>query len=119
MTQLKYLISKFWLESSLNELRTWFDLDDLTWRDQFTQSLVFTLYDISCDKILELQRYLNENLSKDFIQVSCFQIIIFILFIKKLKEELCFCMNYQDLNIITVKNQYSLSLILEMLNHLS
>ncbi len=71
------------------------------------------------DKILELWRYLNENLSKDFIQVSHFQMIILILFIKKFKEELHFCMNYRDLNIITVKNRYSLSLISEMLNHLS
>ncbi len=45
--------------------------------------------------------------------------IIFVLFIKKFKEKLCFCVNYQDLNAITVKNQYSLSLISEMLNHLS
>ncbi len=30
VTQLKYLISKFWLESSLDELRTWLNLDDLT-----------------------------------------------------------------------------------------
>ncbi len=74
---------------------------------------------MSCDKILELRRYLNENLSKDFIQVSCSQMIISVLFIKKFEEELCFCMNYQDLNIITVKNQYSLSLISETLNHLS
>ncbi len=71
------------------------------------------------DEILELRRYLNENLSKDFIQVSRFQMIISVLFIKKLKEELCFCVNYRDLNIITVKNRYSLSLISEMLNHLS
>jgi len=49
---------------------------------------------MSRDKILELRRYLNENLSKDFIQISCFQMIISVLFIKKLKEELCFCMNY-------------------------
>jgi len=56
------------------------------------------------DEILELRRYLNENLSKDFIQVSCFQTIIFVLFIKKLEEELCFCVNYRDLNAITVKN---------------
>ncbi len=42
-----------------------------------------------------------------------------VLFIKKLEEELCFCMNYRDLNAITVKNQYSLSLISETLNHLS
>ncbi len=74
---------------------------------------------MSRDKILELRHYLNENLSKDFIQVSHFQMIIFVLFIKKLEEELCFCVNYWDLNIITVKNWYSLSLISEMLNHLS
>ncbi len=74
---------------------------------------------MSCDKILELRRYLNENLSKDFIQVSRSQMIISVLFIKKLEEELCFCMNYQDLNAIIVKNQYSLSLISETLNHLN
>jgi hypothetical protein len=71
------------------------------------------------DEILELQRYLDENLSKEFIHVSCFQTIIFVLFIKKFKDELCFCVNYRDLNAITVKNQYSLLLISEMLNHLS
>ena len=74
---------------------------------------------MSRDKILELHRYLNENLSKDFIQVSHFQTIISVLFVKKLEEELHFCVNYWDLNAITVKNWYSLSLISEMLNHLS
>ncbi len=74
---------------------------------------------MSRDEILELHRYLNENLSKDFIWVSCSQTIISVLFIKKFEEELCFCVNYQDLNTITVKNQYSLFLISEMLNHLS
>ncbi len=83
------------------------------------QFSVFALYDMSRDEILELCHYLNENLSKDFIQVSRFQMIIFVLFIKKFEEELCFCMNYWDLNAITVKNWYSLSLISEMLNHLS
>jgi len=77
------------------------------------------LYDISRGEILELRRYLNENLSKDFIQVSHSQMIICVFFIKKLKEKLHFCMNYRDLNTITVKNQYSLSLISETLNHLS
>ncbi len=74
---------------------------------------------MSHDEILKLHRYLNENLSKDFIQVNHFQTIIFVLFIKKLKEELCFCVNYQDLNAITVENQYSLSLISETLNRLT
>ncbi len=83
------------------------------------QFSVFTLYNISCDKILELRRYLNENLSKDFIQVSRSQTIIFVLFVKKFEEELCFCVNYWDLNAITIKNWYSLLLISETLNHLS
>jgi len=83
------------------------------------QLSVFALYDMSRDEILELHRYLNENLSKDFIQVSRFQTIISVLFIKKLEEELCFCVNYWDLNAITVKNWYSLLLISETLNHLS
>ncbi len=45
--------------------------------------------------------------------------IVSVLFIKKLEEKLHFCMNYWDLNAITVKNWYSLSLISETLNHLS
>ncbi len=83
------------------------------------QLSVFALYDMSRDEILELHRYLNENLSKDFIRVNHFQMIVSVLFIKKLEEKLCFCVNYWDLNVITIKNRYSLSLISETLNHLS
>ncbi len=83
------------------------------------QFSVFALYDMSRDEILELRRYLNENLSKDFIQVSRFQTITSVLFIKKLEEELRFCVNYRDLNAITVKNRYSLLRISETLNRLS
>jgi len=83
------------------------------------QFSVFALYNMSRDEILELRRYLNENLSKDFIQVSRSQTIISVLFVKKLEEEHCFCVNYWDLNAITVKNRYSLLLISEMLNCLS
>ena len=74
---------------------------------------------MSYDEILKLRRYLDENLSKEFIQVNHFQAIISVLFIKKFEEELCFCMNYWDLNAIIIKNQYSLSLISETLNHLN
>ncbi len=83
------------------------------------QSSVFALYNMSRDEILELQRYLDENLSKEFIWVSRFQMIASVLFVKKSEEELCFCVNYQDLNTIIIKNRYSLSLISETLNHLS
>ncbi len=40
------------------------------------------------------------------------------LFVKKLNESLHLCVNYHDLNeITTVKNNYSLFLLSEMLNH--
>jgi len=74
---------------------------------------------MSRDEILELRRYLDENLSKEFIRVSCFQTIVSVLFVKKLEEKLCFCVNYRDLNAIIIKNRYSLPLISETLNHLS
>ena len=42
-----------------------------------------------------------------------------VLFIKKSEKKLHFYMNYRDLNIITVKNHYFLSLISEIFNHLN
>jgi len=40
-----------------------------------------------------------------------------VLFVKKLNESLRLFMNYYDFNEITVKNNYSLSLLSETLNH--
>jgi len=74
---------------------------------------------MSCNEALELRRYLDENLSKEFIRISRSQMTISILFVKKSKDELRFCVNYKDLNAIIVKNRYSLSLIFKTLNYLS
>ena len=83
------------------------------------QLLVFALYDMSHNEAQELRRYLNENLSKKFIRVNRSQTIALVLFVKKLEKELRFCVNYRDLNVIIVKNRYSLFLISEILNRLS
>jgi len=40
-----------------------------------------------------------------------------VLFVKKSNENLHLCVNYCNLNEITVKNNYSLSLLSETLNH--
>ena len=82
-------------------------------------SVFKSLYDMSQDELRILKKYLKNNLIKDFIQVSSSFTISLILFIKKSSEEFRFCVNYQDLNIITVKNRYSLSLIRETLNRLT
>ncbi len=82
MTQLEYLNQEFWLKSSLDELKTQLNLNDLTWR--------------------------NQSMTNAFI-----------LFIFKKNNNLHLCMNYQDLNKITVKNHHSLSLISETLDRLN
>ena len=80
---------------------------------------VFVLYDMSHDETLEFCRYLDKNLSKEFIRVNRSDAIALVLFVKKLEEDLRFCVDYKDLNAVTVKNRYSLSLISEILNRLS
>jgi len=82
-------------------------------------SIFESLYDMSQDELRVLKKYLKNNLIKDFIQVSSSFAISLILFVKKSSEELRFCVNYQDLNIMTVKNRYSLFLIQETLDRLT
>jgi len=82
-------------------------------------SIFESLYDISQDELRVLKKYLKNNLIKDFIQVSSSFAISLILFVKKSSEELRFCVNYRDLNVMTVKNQYSLSFIREILDRLT
>ncbi len=81
-------------------------------------SIFESLYDMSQDELRILKKYLKNNLIKDFIQVSSFFAISLILFVKKSSEELRFCVNYRDLNVMTVKNRYSLFLIQETLDWL-
>ena len=40
----------------------------------------------------------------------------FIIFVAKKNENFCFCVDYRDLNIITIKNRYFLFFIDETLN---
>jgi hypothetical protein len=70
-------------------------------------------------KIEKLRRYLNENLVKKFIRINRSHVISFVMFVKKLKKELRFYVNYRALNVITIKNYYSLSLIVEILHRLT
>ncbi len=71
------------------------------------------------DEFWVLKKYLKNNLIKDFIQVSSSLMISLILFVKKSDEKLRFCVDYRNLNVMTVKNWYSLSFIQETLNQLT
>ena len=75
-----------------------------------------SLYSMSQDELKVLQKYLNDHLFKGFIQASSSSAAALILFIHKPEGGLRFCVNYWELNVITVKNRYSLPLIKETLN---
>ena len=55
---------------------------------------------------------------KNFIRFNHFSVVSFVLFVKKLKNELRFCVDYRNLNIIIIKNRYLISLIREILHRL-
>ena len=74
---------------------------------------------MSRDKLLVLQKYLKKYLFKNFIQVSLFSAVFSVIFVKKSEGGLCLCVNYCDLNNLTVKNHYSLPLIRKTLNLLT
>ena len=51
---------------------------------------------------------MDKNLKKDFIRKAKIIVEFFILFILKKDEKLRFCINYRKLNIIIIKDKYSL-----------
>ena len=66
-------------------------------------------------KLKKMKEYLKKNLQKDFIILSSALYAFSILFTQKFNNDLQFCVDYQKLNALTKKNQYSLSLINETL----
>ncbi len=77
------------------------------------------LYNLSNTELVTLKQYLNDVLVKEWIKHFISSTDVFILFIFKKNDNFHLCMNYWDLNKITVKNHHSLSLISETLNRLS
>jgi len=78
-----------------------------------------SLYNLLNTELAILRQYLNDVLTKEWIKHSVSLTDASILFIFKKNNSLHLCMNYRDLNKITVKNRHSLSLISETLNRFS
>jgi len=74
---------------------------------------------MSKDELLILRKTLIDLLDKGFIRVSNSLITALILFIKKLKRGLQFCINYKRLNRVIKKDRYSLSFIYETLRNIN
>ncbi len=80
------------------------------------ESLYESLYNLLNTELATLRQYLNDVLVKEWIKHFISLTDVFILLILKKNDSLHLCMNYWDLNKITVKNRHSLSLISETLN---
>jgi hypothetical protein len=76
------------------------------------------LYPLSRDKQAQLDAFLDENLSSGQIQPSKSPIAAPFFFVKKKDGTLQLVQDYRALNAITVKNQYPLPLINDLVNKL-
>ena len=78
-----------------------------------------SIYSLSKNEFKILRVYLNKHFKNEFIRLFIFSADASILFVKKKNEILRLCVNYRNLNFLTIKNRYSLSLIDESLNRLN
>jgi hypothetical protein len=91
---------------------------DLIIDTQEKNSFFDIIYNLFADELRILRVYIEKNLEKEFITLFISSAAIFILFIKKKDDELKLCVDYRELNEITIKNRYSLFLIKEAMNRL-
>ncbi len=80
-------------------------------------SCIKSIYKMTWNELAAIWDYLDSTLEKKWICSSSSSAEASVLFVKKLNESLHLCVNYYDLNKITVKNNYSLSLLSETLNY--
>jgi hypothetical protein len=71
---------------------------------------------MSLNELKVLKKYLDENLSKGFIRASSSPVASPVIFVKKPRGGLRFCVDYRGLNALTIKNRYPIPLLQETLN---
>ena len=75
-------------------------------------------YKMFRDELFCCRKYLDDMFKKNFIRFNYFLIVLFVLFVKKSKDKLRFCVDYRNFNVMTIKNRYSIFLIREILHRL-
>ena len=73
-------------------------------------------YNLIQNKLAKLRRYFNNILTKESIKHFILSTKILIFFIFKRNEKFRLCVDYKDLNVVIIKNQYLLSLKMKTLN---
>jgi len=90
------------------------DIDLLLSKELFYE----LLYSFFKKELDILQEYLLKNLALDRIRKFISLVNALMLFVLKSDNSLRLCINYCNLNVIIIKNKYSLSLIKKTLNRL-
>lgn len=76
------------------------------------------IYPMSVNEQEELDRFLEENLRKGYIQPSKSPLASPVFFVKKKDGKLRFVQDYRRLNEYTIKNRYPLPLVTDIINRL-
>ena len=84
-----------------------------------TEFSYMCMYNMFSAELKTLNNYLNNALVKKWICEFQSSADTFILFVFQKSEELCFYIDYYELNVIIIKNCYLLSLISELLDWLN
>ena len=74
-----------------------------------------SIYNMSHNKFITIKNYLDNAFEKKWIRFSNNQINSSMLFVKKINNLLWLCVDYKEFNEIIIKNNYSLSLLLNFL----
>ena len=78
-----------------------------------------SIYSFFEEELKVLRQYIDRHLVIGFIRFFIFSVGAFILFVKKKDGDFRLCVNYRGLNLLTIKNRYSLSLIGESIDRFS
>jgi len=76
------------------------------------------IYPLSKNKREEVQNFVEDQLRKGYIRLSKFPQISLVFFVGKKDESKQMVMNYCNLNNQTVKNNYPLLLIMDLINNI-
>ena len=81
-----------------------------------TESSYMRIYNMFPAELKALKTYINDSLSKEWIREFQSLAGASILFVLRKSDEFYLCVNYYELNVIIIKNCYSLSLTSELLD---
>ncbi len=77
------------------------------------------IYNMFSAELKALKIYINNSLAKEWICEFQSSADTSILFVLRKSDKFCLCIDYHELNIIIIKNCYSLSLTSKLLDHVN